>query len=42
MQDLPSHRYLFHSYVYQYHLMRFSSMVLEMVSPSFVYGQHHL
>ncbi|KAK0473358.1 hypothetical protein IW261DRAFT_1503962 [Armillaria novae-zelandiae] len=28
-QEVPSHRYLFHCYVYQYHLMRFSTQVIE-------------
>lgn len=30
-REAPSHRYLFHCYVYQYHLMRFSTQNLEMV-----------
>lgn len=30
-QDSPSHRYLFHCYVYQYHLMRFTTQIIEMV-----------
>ncbi|KAF9261178.1 hypothetical protein L218DRAFT_981064 [Marasmius fiardii PR-910] len=29
--EMPSHRYLFHCYVYQYHLMRFSTMLLELL-----------
>ncbi|KAL0581273.1 hypothetical protein V5O48_000756 [Marasmius crinis-equi] len=29
--EVPSHRYLFHCYVYQYHLMRFSTMIMEML-----------
>ncbi|THU98769.1 hypothetical protein K435DRAFT_720372 [Dendrothele bispora CBS 962.96] len=28
--DLPSHRYLFNCYVYQYHLMRFATQLTEM------------
>ncbi|KAG7095039.1 hypothetical protein E1B28_005829 [Marasmius oreades] len=27
----PSYRYLFHCYVYQYHLMRFSTMILDLL-----------
>ena len=30
-QDPPPHRYLFHCYMYQYHLMRFSSILTEIV-----------
>ncbi|KAF8907756.1 hypothetical protein CPB85DRAFT_1551911 [Mucidula mucida] len=30
-QDSPSHRYLFHCYVYQYHLMRFTTQIIEML-----------
>ncbi|KAF9028574.1 hypothetical protein BDZ89DRAFT_1066048 [Hymenopellis radicata] len=30
-QDSPSHRYLFHCYVYQYHLMRFTAQIIEML-----------
>lgn len=30
-REAPSHRYLFHCYVYQYHLMRFSTQNLELV-----------
>ncbi|KAG7440516.1 uncharacterized protein BT62DRAFT_910398 [Guyanagaster necrorhizus] len=30
-QEVPSHRYLFHCYVYQYHLMRFSTQIVEML-----------
>lgn len=33
-QDSPSHRYLFHCYVYQYHLMRFTCQIIEMVKSS--------
>jgi hypothetical protein len=29
--ETPHHRYLFHRFVYQYHLGRFSSILLEMV-----------
>ncbi|KAL0071092.1 hypothetical protein AAF712_001650 [Marasmius tenuissimus] len=29
--EVPSHRYLFHCYVYQYHLMRFSTMILDLL-----------
>lgn len=28
---MPPHHYLFHSYVYQYHLMQFSGIVVSMV-----------
>ncbi|KAJ7581095.1 hypothetical protein C8J56DRAFT_256925 [Mycena floridula] len=31
MDEAPPYRYLFHSYVYQYHTMRFTGMVLEML-----------
>jgi hypothetical protein len=30
--DTPPHRYLFHCYVYQYHLMRFSQDLIDVVS----------
>jgi hypothetical protein len=33
--EAPSHRYLFHCYVYQYHLMRFSTMIMELVRLTF-------
>ncbi|ESK92525.1 hypothetical protein Moror_4433 [Moniliophthora roreri MCA 2997] len=29
--ETPSHRYLFHCYVFQYHLMRFSTMIMELL-----------
>lgn len=32
LHDPPPHRYLFHCYMYQYHLMRFSSILTEVVS----------
>ncbi len=43
-QEVPSHRYLFHCYVYQYHLMRFSTQVIETVSGSLytVHQAHYL
>ncbi|KAF9220310.1 hypothetical protein BS17DRAFT_739428 [Gyrodon lividus] len=30
--DVPPHRYLFHCYVYQYHLMRFAALIQAMLS----------
>ncbi|KAF9237247.1 hypothetical protein BU15DRAFT_88826 [Melanogaster broomeanus] len=30
--DIPPHRYLFHCYVYQYHLMRFAALIQSMLS----------
>jgi hypothetical protein len=31
--DIPPHRYLFHAYTYQYHLMEFSSILISVVRP---------
>ncbi|KAG5638781.1 hypothetical protein H0H81_010202 [Sphagnurus paluster] len=31
--ELPAHRYLFQAYVYQYHLIQFAGIVIEMVRP---------
>ncbi|KIJ89877.1 hypothetical protein K443DRAFT_15731 [Laccaria amethystina LaAM-08-1] len=32
-QEMPPHRYLFNSYVYQYHLTQMGAIVLELVCP---------
>jgi hypothetical protein len=32
--DIPPHRYLFHAYTYQYHLMEFSNHLISTVRPS--------
>ena len=33
--EVPPHRHLFHCYVYQYHLMQFAQVLIEMVSAVF-------
>ena len=33
-KKVPPHRYLFHCYIYQYHLMHLAGDVVEMVCPS--------
>jgi hypothetical protein len=30
--EMPPHRYLFHGYVYQYHLLHFALVLIEMVT----------
>lgn len=32
-QEMPSHRYLFSCYVYQYHLTQMGAIILELVCP---------
>src|SRR4030088_1986329 len=32
--EIPPHRFLFHAYTYQYHLMEFSNILISVVRPS--------
>jgi hypothetical protein len=37
--DIPPHRFLFHAYTYQYHLMEFSNILISTVRPTFTFSQ---
>lgn len=36
-EEVPPHRYLFHSFVYQYHLLQFATLMVNMVGVWFNY-----
>jgi hypothetical protein len=35
--EIPPHRFLFHAYTYQYHLMEFSNVLISVVRPPFTF-----
>jgi len=39
-EELPPHRYLFHCYVYQYHLLQFTTLLVSAVRVSLIGFSH--